>query len=97
MEPILEQYRPIVLSSLTFSKLTLGTVAPQFTGYINWFLFFYSVFMFQLFVVVSNLLLRDNHENDDFMMWYLTNRPPFLQIAQNDYQFCYVWVANLGN
>ncbi|KAI8569112.1 hypothetical protein RHMOL_Rhmol02G0253600 [Rhododendron molle] len=32
VEPILEQYRPIVLSSLKFSKLTLGTVAPQFTG-----------------------------------------------------------------
>ncbi|KAI3513819.1 hypothetical protein L1887_12002 [Cichorium endivia] len=32
VEPILEQYRPIILSSLTFSKLTLGTVAPQFTG-----------------------------------------------------------------
>ncbi|KAK7351373.1 hypothetical protein VNO77_10774 [Canavalia gladiata] len=32
VEPILEQYRPAILSSLTFSKLTLGTVAPQFTG-----------------------------------------------------------------
>ncbi|RWR82535.1 synaptotagmin-5-like protein [Cinnamomum micranthum f. kanehirae] len=32
VEPILEQYRPMVLSSLKFSKLTLGTVAPQFTG-----------------------------------------------------------------
>ncbi|KAJ0752029.1 putative C2 domain, synaptotagmin-like mitochondrial-lipid-binding domain, C2 domain superfamily [Helianthus annuus] len=32
MEPVLERYRPIVLSSLTFSKFTLGTVAPQFTG-----------------------------------------------------------------
>ncbi|KAL9677690.1 hypothetical protein QQ045_005924 [Rhodiola kirilowii] len=32
VEPILEQYRPVVLSSMTFSKLTLGTVAPQFTG-----------------------------------------------------------------
>nr|GEV19422.1 synaptotagmin-5-like isoform X1 [Tanacetum cinerariifolium] len=32
VEPVLEQYRPIVLSSLTFSKLTLGIVAPQFTG-----------------------------------------------------------------
>ncbi|KAK7352689.1 hypothetical protein VNO80_18117 [Phaseolus coccineus] len=32
VEPILEQYRPVVLSALTFSKLTLGTVAPQFTG-----------------------------------------------------------------
>ncbi|KAE9601780.1 putative C2 domain, synaptotagmin-like mitochondrial-lipid-binding domain-containing protein [Lupinus albus] len=32
VEPILEQYRPFILYSLKFSKLTLGTVAPQFTG-----------------------------------------------------------------
>eukprot|EP00262_Sarcandra_glabra_P017682 TRINITY_DN6143_c0_g1_i1.p1 TRINITY_DN6143_c0_g1~~TRINITY_DN6143_c0_g1_i1.p1 ORF type:complete len:568 (-),score=106.91 TRINITY_DN6143_c0_g1_i1:214-1917(-) len=32
VEPVLEQYRPSILSSLKFSKLTLGTVAPQFTG-----------------------------------------------------------------
>ncbi|XP_050218443.1 synaptotagmin-4 [Mercurialis annua] len=32
VEPILEQYRPAILSSLKFSKLTLGTVAPQLTG-----------------------------------------------------------------
>lgn len=32
VEPVLEQYRPIVFAALTFSKLTLGTVAPQFTG-----------------------------------------------------------------
>ncbi|KAI3691034.1 hypothetical protein L2E82_49248 [Cichorium intybus] len=32
VEPILEQYKPMILSSLKFSKLTLGTVAPQFTG-----------------------------------------------------------------
>ncbi|TKW06921.1 hypothetical protein SEVIR_7G272700v4 [Setaria viridis] len=32
VEPTLEQYRPIILASLKFSKLTLGTVAPQFTG-----------------------------------------------------------------
>lgn len=32
MEPILEQYRPVILASLKFSKFTLGTVAPQFTG-----------------------------------------------------------------
>lgn len=32
VEPVLEQYRPIILASLTFSKFTLGTVAPQFTG-----------------------------------------------------------------
>lgn len=34
VEPILEQYRPVILASLTFSKFTLGTVAPQFTGLI---------------------------------------------------------------
>ncbi|XP_030548762.1 synaptotagmin-5 isoform X2 [Rhodamnia argentea] len=32
VEPILVQYTPIILSSLKFSKFTLGTVAPQFTG-----------------------------------------------------------------
>ncbi|CAH1430527.1 unnamed protein product [Lactuca virosa] len=32
LEPTLEQYRPMVLSSLSFSKFTLGTVAPQFIG-----------------------------------------------------------------
>ncbi|GAB4836805.1 Synaptotagmin-4 [Ancistrocladus abbreviatus] len=32
VEPILEQYTPSILDSLKFSKLTLGTVAPQFTG-----------------------------------------------------------------
>lgn len=32
VEPVLEQYKSVVLSSLKFSKLTLGTVAPQFTG-----------------------------------------------------------------
>ncbi|CAA3028543.1 synaptotagmin-5-like [Olea europaea subsp. europaea] len=32
VEPILEQYRPVILAALKFSKLTLGTVAPQFTG-----------------------------------------------------------------
>ncbi|KAF7830317.1 synaptotagmin-4-like [Senna tora] len=32
VEPILEQHTPAILASLTFSKLTLGTVAPQFTG-----------------------------------------------------------------
>ncbi|URD76026.1 C2 domain [Musa troglodytarum] len=32
VEPVLEQYKPAILASLKFSKLTLGTVAPQFTG-----------------------------------------------------------------
>ncbi|XP_010453150.1 PREDICTED: synaptotagmin-4-like isoform X2 [Camelina sativa] len=32
VEPVLEQYTPAMLASLKFSKFTLGTVAPQFTG-----------------------------------------------------------------
>lgn len=32
VEPMLEQYRPAILNSLKFSRLTLGTVAPQLTG-----------------------------------------------------------------
>ncbi|KAK9947497.1 hypothetical protein M0R45_003119 [Rubus argutus] len=32
VEPILEQYTPVILSSMKFAKFTLGTVAPQFTG-----------------------------------------------------------------
>ncbi|KAL8128821.1 hypothetical protein V2J09_017976 [Rumex salicifolius] len=32
VEPVLEEYRPVILSALKFSKLTLGTIAPQFTG-----------------------------------------------------------------
>ncbi|KAI9125670.1 hypothetical protein K1719_003088 [Acacia pycnantha] len=32
VEPVLKQYKPIILASLKFSKFTLGTVAPQFTG-----------------------------------------------------------------
>ncbi|KAF9662112.1 hypothetical protein SADUNF_Sadunf18G0019400 [Salix dunnii] len=32
VEPILEQYTPAIFSSMKFSKLTLGTVAPQFIG-----------------------------------------------------------------
>ncbi|CAH1427433.1 unnamed protein product [Lactuca virosa] len=32
LEPTLEQYKPMVLSYLSFFKFTLGTVAPQFTG-----------------------------------------------------------------
>lgn len=34
MEPVLEQYRPVILAALSFSKFTLGTIAPQFTGLI---------------------------------------------------------------
>ncbi|GMH21679.1 hypothetical protein Nepgr_023521 [Nepenthes gracilis] len=32
VEPLLEQYRPIGISSLKFSKLSLGTVAPKIEG-----------------------------------------------------------------
>lgn len=32
VEPILAQYRPPLISSLLFTKLTLGTIAPQIAG-----------------------------------------------------------------
>ncbi|KAJ4791973.1 Calcium-dependent lipid-binding (CaLB domain) family protein [Rhynchospora pubera] len=32
LDPVFEQYKSLVLASIRFSKLTLGTVAPQFTG-----------------------------------------------------------------
>lgn len=32
VEPTLEEYRPAILKSMKFSKLTLGTVAPHFSG-----------------------------------------------------------------
>ncbi|KAM0854376.1 hypothetical protein ACQ4PT_050458 [Festuca glaucescens] len=32
VEPVFEQYKSFILASIHFSKLTLGTVAPQFTG-----------------------------------------------------------------
>ncbi|XP_002961839.2 synaptotagmin-5 [Selaginella moellendorffii] len=32
VEPILDQYKPPLISSLKFDKFTLGTVAPQFVG-----------------------------------------------------------------
>lgn len=35
VEPVLESYRPVILASLKFSRFTLGTVAPQFTGYLH--------------------------------------------------------------
>lgn len=56
MEPILEQYRPIILSSLKFSKFTLGTVAPQFTGTCI-VAFDLGLFMFFLYVIMQHTLL----------------------------------------
>lgn len=32
VEPLLEEYRPPGISSLKFSKLSLGTVAPKIEG-----------------------------------------------------------------
>nr|VDD08427.1 unnamed protein product [Brassica rapa] len=47
VEPVLEQYRPAVVASLTFSKLTLGTVAPQFTVRLH-FVTYFSVIVTEL-------------------------------------------------
>jgi Ca2+-dependent lipid-binding protein len=35
VEPILDDYRPAGISSLKFSRLSLGTVPPKIEGYRN--------------------------------------------------------------
>ena len=36
VEPLLEEYRPPGITSLKFSKLSLGTVAPKIEGMTQW-------------------------------------------------------------
>jgi len=36
VEPLLEDYRPPGITSLKFSKLTLGNVAPKIEGKVRW-------------------------------------------------------------
>ncbi|CAI0389055.1 unnamed protein product [Linum tenue] len=53
VEPTLELHRPaMVLSSLKFSIFTLGTVAPQFTG---WFLLLLLLAMIQYILIVKDI------------------------------------------
>ena len=40
VEPLLEDYRPPGITSLKFSKLTLGNVAPKIEGKLWWTTFF---------------------------------------------------------
>jgi hypothetical protein len=48
-EPAFEQYRSVDLAPLRFSKLTLGTVTPQFTGMLSYrTLEFFSFFLKKL-------------------------------------------------
>ena len=57
MEPVLEQYRPVILSSLKFSKFTLGTVAPQFTGdFVIWVRFIWSVWVNNSVLLSTNCM-----------------------------------------
>ncbi|KAI3508621.1 hypothetical protein L1887_23630 [Cichorium endivia] len=54
LEPTLEQYRPMVLSSLSFSKFTLGTVAPQFSLQVR-LIDSLTVSIYRLYDVVNRL------------------------------------------
>ena len=39
VEPLLEEYRPAGITSLKFSKLSLGNVAPKIEGVNHWLIF----------------------------------------------------------
>lgn len=57
VEPILEDYRPPGISSLKFSKLSLGTVAPKIEGS-NINLSTNLLCSFLLDILLENLLVR---------------------------------------
>ncbi|GJV16868.1 abscisic acid receptor PYL9 [Tanacetum coccineum] len=86
VEPDLEQYRPIILSSLTFSKLTLGTVAPQFTGEGYWIhsLVLKSIGMQTLLSELSNKVgfPVTNTSFDALLESFLSTAKPFSQSAR---------------
>lgn len=48
VEPLLEEYRPPGITSLKFSKLSLGTVAPKIEG-LNPHHYFISLFIFHFY------------------------------------------------
>lgn len=64
VEPLLEEYRPAGISSLKFSKFSLGTVAPKIEGCdtvneTNIFIDIFIVhFLFRLLVLCSVLMLN---------------------------------------
>lgn len=67
IEPVLEQYKSAILSSFKFSKLNLGTVAPQFTGGALWILVWKIMQFFDRFYI----WLDDHLINHDFQKPYI--------------------------
>lgn len=59
VEPLLEEYRPTGITSLKFSKLSLGNVAPKIEG-INQLLVVLSCPLSVLFLVGSNQISHGN-------------------------------------
>lgn len=62
VEPLLEEYRPTGITSLKFSKLSLGNVAPKVEG-INQILVFLSQLLSILFLVSSEDWCHGNSGN----------------------------------
>jgi hypothetical protein len=61
VEPVLEQYTPIILSSIKLSKFTLGTVAPQFTGEFVSICLFHNSRLYLLAII--HLPYKDDQSN----------------------------------
>lgn len=57
VEPLLEDYRPPGITSLKFSKLTLGNVAPKIEGKVRWTASFFLWLLFSSVVQPCIVLL----------------------------------------
>lgn len=58
VEPLLEEYRPSGITSLKFSKLSLGTVAPKIEGMAQWrmWLHFLAFTWYNCFILQQDLI-----------------------------------------
>jgi hypothetical protein len=73
VEPLLEEYRPPGITSLKFSKLSLGNVAPKIEGIIK-----KLCFLFTFFSLVNNVCFSLFFRNNQF---FFINGKYFLKIS----------------
>lgn len=60
VEPLLEDYRQPGITSLKFSKLTLGNVAPKIEGKVWWTTLSFVMAIFLFYVVQPCIVLLSN-------------------------------------
>lgn len=71
VEPLLEDYRPPGITSLKFSKLTLGNVAPKIEGKVRWTASFFLWLLFSSVVQPCIVLLFNLDELSAKYLWIL--------------------------